>query len=181
MGYLDCGLEIMAQIKELGLELDYIVCASGSGGTHAGLLSGMLLHRLLKPSMERGMQTDMKIPEILGINVRAEKAAQERKIKDLIKKMIEYARLGKDVPDKLVTCFDEYVGEGYSLPTEEMKEAVRLSARLDGILLDPVYSGKAMAGLIDLIRKGHFSQEDKVLFIHTGGVPALYHYADYFL
>jgi len=75
-----------------------------------------------------------------------------------------------------VTCFDDYVGPGYSLPTEGMVEAVNLMAKTEGILLDPVYSGKAMAGLIDLIRQGYFKEDDNVLFVHTGGSPALYAY-----
>ncbi len=71
-------------------------------------------------------------------------------------------------------CFDEYVGPGYALPTPEMVEAVQLLAKTEGILLDPVYTGKAVAGLIDLIRKGNFNKEDNILFVHSGGSPALY-------
>jgi D-cysteine desulfhydrase len=79
-----------------------------------------------------------------------------------------------------VTCFDDYVGAGYSLPTDSMVEAVKLLARTEGILLDPVYSGKAMAGLVDLVRKGVFPKGSNVLFLHTGGSPALYSYMDNF-
>ena len=75
-------------------------------------------------------------------------------------------------------CFGDYVGPGYSLPTPEMKEAVQMLARIEGILMDPVYTGKAMAGMIDLIRKGYFKKDENVLFVHTGGSPALYHYMD---
>lgn len=74
--------------------------------------------------------------------------------------------------------YDDYVGAGYSLPTDGMVEAVQMLARTEAILLDPVYTGKAMAGLIDLVRKGHFNKNDNVLFIHTGGSPALYAYMD---
>jgi len=79
-----------------------------------------------------------------------------------------------------VVCYDEYVGPGYSLPTESMVEAVNLFARTEGVLLDPVYSGKAAAGLIDLVRKGAFGKGTNVLFLHTGGSPALYAYLDTF-
>jgi D-cysteine desulfhydrase len=75
-----------------------------------------------------------------------------------------------------VRCYDEYVGPGYSLPTPEMAEAVRMLAGLEGILMDPVYTGKAMAGLIDLVRNGTFDKNENILFIHTGGSPALYVY-----
>ena len=85
------------------------------------------------------------------------------------------------MPRELVRCEDEYVGPGYAIPTPEMVEAVKLLARTEGILLDPVYTGKAMAGLIGLVRKGAFRPEDRVLFLHTGGAPALYTYAETFL
>ena len=80
-----------------------------------------------------------------------------------------------------VEVYDEYVGPGYSLPTDQMIEAVQLTARTEAILLDPVYSGKAMAGLIDLVRKGVFKKDENILFIHTGGSPALYAYTDVML
>ena len=75
-------------------------------------------------------------------------------------------------------CFGEYVGPGYSLPTDQMAEAVRMLARLEGVLMDPVYTGKAMAGLIDLVRQGYFNREENVLFVHTGGSPALQVYRE---
>ena len=80
------------------------------------------------------------------------------------------------MPENAVQVWDEYVGPGYSLPTEGMEEAVTLFARLEGILLDPVYTGKAAAGLIDLVRQGYFPEGSNVLFLHTGGAPSLYHY-----
>jgi D-cysteine desulfhydrase len=82
------------------------------------------------------------------------------------------------VPREAVVCLDEWVGAGYSLPTAAMIEAVTLLARLEGILLDPVYTGKAMAGLLELVKRGHFTKGDKVLFVHTGGSPALYAYQE---
>ena len=77
-----------------------------------------------------------------------------------------------------LTIFDDYVGPGYSIPTEEMAEAVRMFARTEGILLDPVYTGKAAAGLLDLIQKGRFKEGEKVLFLHTGGAPGLFAYQE---
>jgi D-cysteine desulfhydrase len=82
--------------------------------------------------------------------------------------------ISADIPRDTVNCFDAYLGPGYSLPTPEMAEAVRLTARTEGILLDPCYTGKAMAGLVDLVRKGYFQKEEQILFLHTGGIPALY-------
>jgi D-cysteine desulfhydrase len=82
--------------------------------------------------------------------------------------------ISTDIPRDAVNCLDDYLGPGYSLPTAAMAEAVRLTARTEGILLDPCYTGKAMAGLVDLVRKGYFKKEEQVLFLHTGGIPALY-------
>jgi D-cysteine desulfhydrase len=80
----------------------------------------------------------------------------------------------------MVVCFDQYVGPGYSIPTDAMVEAVKLFAKTESVLLDPVYSGKSAAGLIDLVRNGHFTSGANVLFLHTGGSPALYAYMDAF-
>ena len=166
-GYVACAQEIMAQTFEQGINIDYVVCASGSAGTHAGLLTGFY-------------GCNMNVP-VLGINVSREKQDQEELVYDLVKRTAQHVSLNLEIPREAVTCFDEYVGPGYSLPTPEMAEAVRLVARTEGILLDPVYTGKAMAGLIDLVRKGFFNKDDTVLFVHTGGSPALYVYQDYLL
>jgi len=166
-GYVACAQEIMMQTFELGINIDYLVCASGSAGTHAGLLTGLY-------------GCNMNVP-VLGINVSRPKQDQEKLVYDLVQKTAQHVRLNFEIPREAVTCFDEYVGPGYSLPTPGMAEAVRLVARTEGILLDPVYTGKAMAGLIDLVRKGFFHKGDTVLFVHTGGSPALYVYQDYLL
>ena len=166
-GYVACAQEIMAQTFEQGINIDYLVCASGSAGTHAGLVTGFY-------------GCNMNVP-VLGINVSRKKQDQEELVYGLVKKTAKHVGLNFEIPREAVTCFDEYVGPGYSLPTPEMAEAVRLVARTDGILLDPVYTGKTMAGLIDLVRKDFFKKDDTVLFLHTGGSPALYVYQDYLL
>ena len=122
----------------------------------------------------------MNVP-VLGINVSREKQEQEKLVYDLVKRTAQHVGLNLEISREAVTCFDEYVGPSYSLPTPEMAEAVRLVARTEGILLDPVYTGKTMAGLIDLVKKGFFNKNDTVLFVHTGGSPALYVYQDYLL
>ena len=161
MGYAACAEEIMAQSFNTGTAFDHLVCASGSGGTHAGLVAGM---------------TGINGLPVTGISVRAEREPQEAKLHALANEVA--AKLGAEdsVARGAFTVFDDYVGPGYSLPTEGMVEAVRLFARLEGVLLDPVYTGKAAAGLIDLVRQGHFKKGEKVLFLHTGGSPALYAY-----
>ncbi|MGL5513569.1 MAG: pyridoxal-phosphate dependent enzyme, partial [Sporomusa sp.] len=111
---------------------------------------------------------------VIGINVLQSKSVQEELVYDLAQKLAVHVGVKSHLPKEVVICNDEYLGEGYSLPTPEMVEAVKLVARTEGILLDPVYTGKAMAGLIDLTRKGFFKRGQNVLFLHTGGSPALF-------
>jgi D-cysteine desulfhydrase len=165
-GYVACANEILAQCFEQGVDLDCVVTASGSGGTHAGLIAGFF-----------GMNAEIPV---VGIDVSRPRKLQEPLIFQLTRETALHLGLQHEVAPDLVRCFDEYVGPGYSLPTDAMVEAVTLLARTEGILLDPVYTGKAMAGLIDLIRTGFFRRGQKVLFVHTGGSPALHAYKDYF-
>ena len=161
LGYVACAHEIAAQSFEMGLSFDRIVVASGSCGTHSGLLVG-------------AKSVNFEAP-ITGINVRRPRAEQEGNIHALA--IATAALLGIEAPPRAaVTALDEWVGPGYSLPSDEMIEAVRMLARLEGVLLDPVYTGKVMAGLIGLTRRGEFKRGERVLFIHTGGSPALYAY-----
>ncbi len=162
LGYVACVEEVMAQSFDLGLKIDHFVCSSGSGGTHAGIVTGF-----------EGLNTNIPVT---GISVRAEKIAQENKLHLLANEAAERLGIRGGISREAFTVFDDYVGEGYSLPTEGMIEAVQLFARLEGILLDPVYTGKTAAGLIDLVRKGHFKAGETLLFLHTGGSPALYAY-----
>ncbi len=161
-GYVSCAEEILTQLFEKGLKIDQVVCASGSTGTHAGLVTGLCGNNANMP--------------VIGINVSRTKEDQEPMVYNLVQRTAEFLGVKTDIPRDSVLCFGDYVGPGYSLPTAAMAEAVRLLARTEGILLDPVYTGKAMAGLIDLVRKGYFKKEEKILFVHTGGSPALYAY-----
>jgi D-cysteine desulfhydrase len=161
-GYVACAEEILTQTFDLGINIDRIICASGSAGTHAGLVTGFY-------------GNNSNIP-VIGINVSRSKADQEELVYDLMQRTAKHVGVISEIPRQAVVCFDEYVGPGYSLPTPEMAEAVRMLARLEGVLIDPVYTGKAMAGLIDLVRKGTYSKDENILFVHTGGSPALYVY-----
>jgi D-cysteine desulfhydrase len=161
-GYVACAEEILSQTFDLGINIDRIICASGSAGTHAGLVTGF-------------HGNNSNIP-VVGINVSRPKDDQEELVYDLVQSTAKHVGVNSDIPREAVVCFDDYVGPGYSLPTPEMAEAVRMLARLEGVLIDPVYTGKTMAGLIDLARKGTFKKDENILFIHTGGSPALYVY-----
>ena len=165
-GYVACAEEILTQLFDLGLNIDRVVCASGSTGTHAGLVAGFY-------------GNNANIP-VIGINVSRTKEDQEPLVYDLIQKTAAHVGIKTEIPREAVVCFGDYVGPGYSLPTPLMVEAVKLLARSEGILLDPVYTGKAMAGLVDLVRKGYFKSDENILFVHTGGSPALYAYLDAF-
>jgi D-cysteine desulfhydrase len=158
-GYAACAQEILAQLFEDGIRLDCVVCASGSTGTHAGLITGFY-------------GTNSNLP-VIGINVSRPRAEQEELVYDLARQTAAHVGITSEIPREAILCFGDYVGPGYSLATDQMAEAVRMLARLEGILMDPVYTGKAMAGLIDLVRQGYFKKEENILFVHTGGSPAL--------
>lgn len=166
LGYVACAEEILSQSFDESICIDQVVCASGSSGTHAGLVVGFF-------------GNNSGIP-VTGINVSRKKDVQEEIVHTLAQKTAELLGIPADMPRETVTCFEEYVGPGYSLSTNEMVEAVKLVAATEGLVLDPVYTGKAMAGLIDLVRKGYFKKDDNVLFVHTGGSPGLFAYQSYF-
>jgi L-cysteate sulfo-lyase len=115
---------------------------------------------------------------VLGIGVRAPRDRQEANVHRLAEATAQKLGHKGGIPRAAVEANCDYVGAGYGIPTEGMAEAVRMLARLEGILLDPVYSGKAMAGLIDLIRKGAFGKNENVVFLHTGGQAGLFAYRD---
>ena len=166
LGYVGAALELLAQATETGLRIDHLVHATGSAGTQAGLVAGLV-------ALNSG------IP-VLGIGVRAPREKQEANVLALAQRTVEYMGLPGIVRAEHVVANCDYVGQGYGIPTAGMVEAVRLLAEKEGILLDPVYSGKGMAGLIDLIGKGRFKPEENVVFLHTGGQAGLFGYPEAF-
>jgi L-cysteate sulfo-lyase len=162
LGYAACALELVAQANEIGLKVDHLVHATGSAGTQAGLVAGL-------EAMHAG------IP-VLGIGVRAPKERQEANVHALACRVAERLGVAGGVERARVVANCDYVGEGYGIPTPAMVEAVQLFARHEGILLDPVYTGKGAAGLIDLVRRGFFAQGSNVVFLHTGGSAGLFAY-----
>jgi L-cysteate sulfo-lyase len=166
LGYADAAAELLEQADSTGLEIDCIVHATGSAGTQAGLVAG--LH-----AIERAVP-------VLGIGVRLPRAEQEQIVYDLACRTVTRLGVKRDLPRDSVRANCDYVGDGYGLPTDGTLEAIRLLARLEGILLDPVYSGKGMDGLIGEVAKGRFSKKDNIVFIHTGGSVALFGYRSTF-
>ena len=161
LGYVDCAREIVVQADEMDLEVHRIVTATGSAGTHAGLVAGLAV-----------MGADIPV---LGIGVRAPKDRQEANVFKLAEETAALLGQPGRVTREQVVADCDYVGEGYGLIDQGVIDALTLAARLDGIVLDPVYSGKAMKGLIALARAGQFKGET-VVFLHTGGAQGLFGY-----
>ena len=162
LGYVNCAMELVGQANDRSLRIDKLVTATGSAGTQAGLLAGL-----------EGTRSGVPV---LGICVNADKGNQEEKVFALAEKTAVFLGIPGSVKRKAVVANGDYVGPGYGLPTDGMIEAVQLLAREEGILLDPVYSGKGMAGLIDLVRNGEFRKDENVVFLHTGGSASLFAY-----
>ena len=162
LGYVNAAMELVSQANAIGLRIDHLVHATGSAGTQAGLVTGLV-----------GMNCDIRL---LGIGVRAPRDVQEENVYRLACATAQ--RLGMDglIRPEHVEANCDYGGAGYGLPGADTLDAIRLMARTEGILLDPVYSGKAMAGLLDLCRRGSFKAGETIVFLHTGGSAALFGY-----
>jgi L-cysteate sulfo-lyase len=162
LGYVNAALELVSQANDLGLKIAHVVHATGSAGTQAGLVAGL-------------MAMNSAIP-VLGIGVRAPREKQEQSVFDLACRTADHMGLSGIIKRNHIVANCDYVGAGYGLPTPGMREAVKLVARTEGILLDPVYTGKGMDGLIDQVDKGFFAKNSDVVFLHTGGSAALFGY-----
>jgi L-cysteate sulfo-lyase len=163
LGYVNCAYELVGQANDRSLRIDRIVTATGSAGTQAGLIVGL-------KAIHAG------IP-LQGFGVRAPQEKQEENVYKLACATAEKIGAAGCVAREDVVADCNYVGQGYGLPREDTLEAIRMFASLEGLLLDPVYSGKAAAGLIDWARKGRFAKGERVVFIHTGGAAGLFGYA----
>ena len=162
LGYVACAQELQQQFYEQGVRIDRVVVGSGSSGTHGGLLAGFLGNRIGIP--------------IVGIGVSRDPADQDPLVHQEAQAVADLLGLDMTVPREAVLTFGEYWRPKYSVPNTKMVEAVQMLARTEGILLDPVYTGKVMAGLIGLSRAGYFRADENVLFLHTGGATALHAY-----
>ena len=159
LGYVNCALELLGQMVDGGLVFDHMITATGSAGTQAGLIVGL-------------KALNAQLP-LLGIGVRAPKDTQEANVFRLAQAVEEKMGLQGVVARTDVVANCDYIGQGYGIPAQSTLEAIDIFARTEAILLDPVYSGKGAAGLIDLIRKGHFTKGQRLVFLHTGGAIGL--------
>ncbi|MFK7830383.1 MAG: D-cysteine desulfhydrase [Congregibacter sp.] len=166
LGYVHCAQELLYQADTAGLRMDLVMHGTGSAGTQAGLVTGFA-----------GSRSGV---HVLGIGVRAPKEKQEQNVFTLAGQTAELLGIPGAVGRDQVEANCDYVGEGYGIPTPGTIEAIEIFARTESILLDPVYSGKGAAGLIDMVRRGHFAKDQNIVFIHTGGSQALFGYRDAF-
>lgn len=166
LGYVNCARELVEQAAATGLDIDALVHATGSSGTQAGLVTGLA-----------AIESDI---HLLGIGVRAPKEKQEGMVHDLAQRTAAFIGMTDEIPQSAVRANCDYVGPGYGLPTDGMIAALKLLAQTEGLLFDPVYSGKGLDGLIDLTRKGYFDGMNNIVFLHTGGSAALFGYPETF-
>jgi D-cysteine desulfhydrase len=167
LGYVACAQELQQQLYEQGLAFDRVVVGSGSSGTHGGLVAGFLGNRIAIP--------------LLGIGVSRDPDTQAPLVLKEAQAVCDLLGLGLSVPAEAVQCVGGWWQPKYSVPNPAMVEAVQMLARTEALLLDPVYTGKVMAGLIGLARQGVIGAGERVLFLHTGGMPALFAYQDVLL
>jgi D-cysteine desulfhydrase family pyridoxal phosphate-dependent enzyme len=160
VSYVNAYVEMMEQAEKLGVDVDFVIHASGSGGTQAGLAVGA------KASSEK--------TRVFGISVSEEKSVYTDYVADIAMDTLTALEMKLELEEDDIVVFDEYLGEGYGEVDRDVTEAIRLMSVKEGIFLDPVYTGKAMVALIDLVKKGYFGRGNNVVFFHTGGTAALF-------
>lgn len=166
LGYVRCAKEILQQLADDDLHIDQIVLATGSAGTQAGLLAGLI-----------AANSDISV---LGVAVSRSKEAQEQLVEQLLRETLTFLDIDPNRAKGKVVANGNYFGEGYGMTTPSMVTAVKRCAELEGVLLDPVYTGKAMAGFMDLCATGEIGVNSHQLFIHTGGSQGLFAYREEF-
>jgi D-cysteine desulfhydrase len=167
LGYVACAQELQQQTSDMGLRFDAIVVGSGSSGTHGGLVAGFLGNNIDVP--------------VIGVGVSRDPADQAPLVAKEARAVLDLLGLDIAIPEGAIECVGGYWQPKYSVPNAAMVEAVQMLARTEGVLLDPVYTGKIMAGLIGLARAGRWTSASRVLFLHTGGMPTLFAYEDVLL
>jgi D-cysteine desulfhydrase family pyridoxal phosphate-dependent enzyme len=167
LGYIAWVDEVSTQLEEMGLKADYMALAVGTGGTQAGIEIGLRLLNL--------------DTAVLGFSISRHTREKAEEMAELCNQTTDFLGLPhiRFAPDEYSVTYD-YIGEGYAVPTDDCIKAIRLVAQTEGIILDPVYTGKAMAGLIHMIEAGKFRESDNVIFLHSGGNTANFAYGDWF-
>ena len=164
LGYLNASVEILHQLNERGITANYIVHSTGSGATQTGLALGF-----------KAMNTNIKV---IGIACGGDKHSISHAVKRLADETSKLTNLPLTLSYEDIIVYDEYTCGGYGIITKEVIEIIKRVARSEGVILDPTYTGKAMMGLINLIRKGEIPKGSTVIFLHTGGTPLVFQYED---
>jgi 1-aminocyclopropane-1-carboxylate deaminase len=159
LGYVGFAEEVRAQERDLGFAFDYIIVCTVTGSTHAGMVVGFA-----KDGRQR---------KVIGIDASGTPKQTKAQVLDIARKTADLVELGKPIEDDDVVLLEDYAYPAYGVPSNETKDAIRLAARMEGMITDPVYEGKSMQGLIDLVKKGFFPKGSRVLYAHLGGAPAL--------
>ncbi|MFD4576107.1 1-aminocyclopropane-1-carboxylate deaminase [Streptomyces sp. NPDC058417] len=166
LGFADWAEEVRRQEQELGIFFDTIVVCSVTGSTQAGMIAGFA-----------GQDRPRRV---LGIDASAQLAATRAQVEKIARSTAETIGLGRDLRDDEITVLEGWAGDLYGIPVQSTLDAIRLTASLEGMIIDPVYEGKSMAGLIDLVRGGEIPKDSHVLYAHLGGQPALNAYSGVF-
>ncbi|MDX1404177.1 MAG: 1-aminocyclopropane-1-carboxylate deaminase [Woeseiaceae bacterium] len=163
LGYVGFAEELRAQEQELGFKFDYIIVCTVTGSTHAGMVVGFA--------------KDGRARNVIGIDASATPQQTHAQVLDIAQKTAELVELNKKITNDDIVLKTEYAYPVYGVPSDETNDAIRLCARLEGMMTDPVYEGKSMQGLIDLVKNDFFPAKSKVLYAHLGGVPAINGYS----
>jgi len=163
LGFVGFAEEVRTQEEELGLKFDYIIVCTVTGSTHAGMLVGFA--------------KDGRANKVIGIDASGTADQTRAQVMEIARKTADLVELGRDITGDDLILIEDYAYPAYGVPSAETNDAIRLAARTEGMMTDPVYEGKSMQGMIDLVRKGYFPEGSKVLYAHLGGVPAINGYS----
>ena len=163
LGYVGFAEEVRTQEDKLGFKFDYFVVCTVTGSTHAGMVVGFA--------------KDGRAQNVIGIDAGGTPEHTHAQVLDIAQKTAQLIELGQDISTDDVVLKTDYAYPAYGVPSDDTNDAIRLCARLEGMMTDPVYEGKSMQGMIDLIKKGFFPAGSKVLYAHLGGVPAINGYS----
>jgi 1-aminocyclopropane-1-carboxylate deaminase len=163
LGYVGFAEEVRAQEAELGFKFDYIIVCVVTGSTQGGMIVGFA--------------ADNRADRVIGIDASGTPAQTRAQVREIVDNTAELVELGRKVRDDEIVILEDYAYPAYGVPSAETNEAIRLAARTEAMITDPVYEGKSMQGMIDLVHKGYFPVGAKVLYAHLGGAPALNGYS----
>jgi 1-aminocyclopropane-1-carboxylate deaminase len=169
LGFVNWAEEVRRQEAELGVFFDTVVVCSVTGSTHAGMIAGFA-----------GSAEDARPRRVLGIDASAKISETRSQVERIARDTAELIGLGRELREDEITVLDGWAGDYYGIPVQSTLEAMRLTGRLEGVIIDPVYEGKSMAGLIDLVSTGEIGRDSTVLYAHLGGQPAINAYSALF-